>query len=141
MGQAGALRLSPAQAMLHRQPVITGGVMRATRVAMLMLITAVSMTLAACAASTGGGAAEGTGFIVPIEVENNLSGLSGTSVYIARSTGTGRRLLGPVETGRKRTFEYDAREGMYRLTAKQQGIGQDSIVSDAFQLQPGMEVR
>jgi len=115
--------------------------MRAARVAFLSLITATTTTLAACAASTGTGGADSASFIVPIEVENNSSGLEGTSIYIARSSGTGRRLLGPVESGRKRSFEYDAREGIYRLTAKQQGIRSDSIVSDAFQLQPGMVIQ
>jgi hypothetical protein len=115
--------------------------MRAARVAFLSLIAATTTSLAACAASTGAGGADSASFIVPIEVENNLSGLEGTSIYIARSSGTGRRLLGPVESGRKRSFEYDAREGTYRLTAKQQGIRSDSIVSDAFQLQPGMVIQ
>jgi hypothetical protein len=115
--------------------------MRAARVAFLMLITAVGTTLAACAAKSGAEPGAPSGFLVPIEVENNLSGLTGTSVYIARSTGGSRRLLGPVETGRKRTFQYDAREGLYRLTAKQQGMRADSVVSDVFQLQPGMVVQ
>jgi len=115
--------------------------MRAARVACFVLVTTAGLSLAACAAKAGTEAGAATGFIVPIEVENNLSGLTGTAVYIARSTGTGRRLLGPVETGRKRTFQYDAKEGLYRLTAKQQGTRSDSIVSDPFQLQPGMVVQ
>jgi hypothetical protein len=117
--------------------------MRAARVAFLLLTVAAGTALAACAAKTGGdqAGAAATGFVVPIEVENNMDGLSGASIYISRSTGSSRRLLGPVETGRKRTFQYDAREGMYRLTARPQGIRGDSVVSDVFQLQPGMVVQ
>jgi hypothetical protein len=116
--------------------------MRAAPVALLMLVTVAGLGLAACAAKTGTGAgAATTGFVVPIEVENNLSGLVGTSIYITRSSGTGRRLLGPVENGQKRTFEYDAVAGTFKLIARQQGVRADSIVSDNFQLQPGMAVQ
>jgi len=116
--------------------------MRVARVALLLLTIAAGAGLAACAAKSGDGAeAAATGFVVPIEVENNLSSLSGASIYIARANGTGRRLLGPVESGRKRTFDYDARAGMFRLTAKPQGVRADSVLSDPFQLQPGMVVQ
>ncbi|NJD11080.1 MAG: hypothetical protein FIB01_11825, partial [Gemmatimonadetes bacterium] len=117
--------------------------MRAARLASVLLITAAGLGLGACAAKSGaeGGAAPGN-FVVPIEVENNVSGLSGTAVYISRSSGTGRRLLGQVESGRKRSFDYDAKAGVYKLTARLQGgTRADSIVSENFQLQPGMVVQ
>jgi len=114
--------------------------MRAARISIVLFICAAGLALVACAANSAGSGGN-SGYVVPIEVENNLSGLSGASIYIARSSGTGRRLLGPVESGQKKTFEYDARNGTYRLTARPQGVGQDSIVSDVFQLQPGMVVQ
>jgi len=116
--------------------------MRVARVAALLLMTGTALAVAACAAKSGGEAgAASTGFIVPIEVENNLTGLGGASIYISHPSGTSRRLLGPVESGRKRTFEYDAKAGVFKLTARQQGTRADSIVSENFQLQPGMAVQ
>jgi hypothetical protein len=115
--------------------------MRAVRSGLFMLVTGAGVALAGCAANSGSAGADATSFTVPIEVENNVSGLTGTSIYIARSSGTGRRLLGPVESGRKRTFQYDAKEGLYRLTAREQGVRADSIVSEPFQIQPGMVIQ
>lgn len=113
--------------------------MRAARTLALMLGATTALALAACAANTEGTQAGEDTFVVPIEIDNNLSGLAGTSIFIARSTGSGRRLLGPIESGQKKTFSYDARPGMYRLTAKS-GMRSDSIVSEQFQLFAGTSV-
>lgn len=114
--------------------------MRSTRTLGLAVIALAAIALAACsAASTGTQGGQDT-FLVPIEVDNNLSGLTGATIYIVRSTGTNRRLLGPVESGRKNTFNYDASIGSYRLIARQ-GVGMDSIVSEQFRLDPGVYVQ
>ena len=111
--------------------------MRAVRVLGLMLVAGFVMTLAACASS--GGANTGEAYTVPVEVDNNLSGLSGATIYVQRQTGTNRRLLGPAESGQKKTFQWDARDGSYVLVARLTG-GQADIVSDVFQVQNGVVV-
>lgn len=113
--------------------------MRSPALVFLAVVAAGAIALSACAAATGSAGGQG-GFIVPIEVENTLSGLTGATVYIVRNSGSGRRLLGPVESGSKRTFDYDASVGQYRLVARQ-GVGMDSTVSDQFRLEPGVVVQ
>jgi len=111
--------------------------MRAASILLVTLVAAAGFYAPGCAPTAG---STTDAFVVPIEVDNNLTGLSGASIYINRSTGTSRRLLGPVEAGKKRTFEYDARAGFYRLIARR-AMSDDSIVSDTFQLQPGTMVQ
>lgn len=113
--------------------------MRSSALVFLAVVAAGAVALSACAASTGSTAGQ-DGFVVPIEVENTLSGLTGATVYIVRSSGSGRRLLGPVESGSKRTFDYDASVGQYRLIARQ-GVSMDSIVSEQFRLEPEVVVQ
>lgn len=111
--------------------------MRTLRVLALLLIAAGTLTLGACASS--GTASDGAGsFTVPVEVDNNLLQFGGVTVYISRSSGTSRRLLGPVDGGQKRTFPHDAETGTYILTARQAGAA--DLVSEPFQLQPGARV-
>jgi hypothetical protein len=63
---------------------------------------------------------------------------SGVTIYIARGSGTGRRLLGPVDGGEKRSFTHDAATGTYVLVAR--AAGSADLVSDPFQVQPGARV-
>lgn len=121
--------------------------MRAVRTWCLLVLAGGALTLAGCAAKGGTGAEAGTAaaategaFQVPIEVDNNLSALTGVTVYVQRQGGTNRRMLGMVESGQKRTFEYDAREGTFQLLARRGG-GQSDIVSELFQLSTGMGVQ
>lgn len=110
--------------------------MTAVRTLALALVASAGVTLAACAAKTGSSTPAAGTFVVPIEIEN-LAGMGGggASVYISTTSGSRRRLLGPIDNGQKKTFQYDAREGNYELTARL-GLGQDSVVSEAFQLTP-----
>ncbi|HSJ12985.1 MAG TPA: hypothetical protein VK939_01135 [Longimicrobiales bacterium] len=110
--------------------------MRTLRVPALLVAATVVLALPACA--TTGTAGDGTSFSVPIEVDNNLLTFGGVTVYVSRSSGLARRLLGPVEGGQKRTFPYDAQTGTFVLTARQAGAA--DLVSEQFQLQPGARV-
>lgn len=110
--------------------------MKLTRLLALLIVAAAALTAGACAST--GTAGDGAGFTVPVEVDNNLLQFGGVTVYISRSSGTSRRLLGPVEGGRKATFQHDAETGTYVLTARQAGAA--DLVSEPFQLQPGARV-
>jgi hypothetical protein len=110
--------------------------MRTARVLALLLSAVAALSVGACA--TSGTSGDAGGFTVPVEVDNNLMQLSGVTVYITRNTGSGRRLLGPVESSQKRTFTYDANTGTYLLTARR--AGSPDLTSDPFQLQPGARV-
>lgn len=105
----------------------------------LVLVLSAALLLGACAA--GGGTRSGPdGFVVPIEVENTLADRAGATIYIVRTGDGVRRLLGPVEAGRKRSFDYDAVTGDHRLVARQ-GMGPDSTLSEPFRLAPGLRVQ
>ncbi|MEO5511762.1 MAG: hypothetical protein ABIV28_03390 [Longimicrobiales bacterium] len=75
----------------------------------------------------------GPSFPISILVDNGMTNMQGITVSITRESG-GPRLLGPVEAGRKKTFNYDASPGGYQLIARR-GVGEENMVSEVFRLE------
>jgi hypothetical protein len=99
-----------------------------TRFALTNTILALAFVVAGCASSgatsTGGSTAAASGPASPISivVDNNTTGLNAFTISISKSNGgSGNKVLGPVDAGRRKTFSYDATEGNYQLIAKRAG--------------------
>lgn len=99
------------------------------------LLTLCLLFAAGCATTGSGGGDANT---VYLQVQNNLTGLTGVTVYLVGDGGT-RRTLGPVESNRTAEYTRDLRTGNYTLVASRAG-GAD-IVSEQFRVdQPGTVV-
>jgi hypothetical protein len=82
------------------------------------------------ASDVGGGSAT---FPVVIVVDNNLPNLKAVSAYVSVGNG-GRKLLGQVESNRKKEFTYQGTASTYKLYAKTNSAGDAEIVSDPVQI-------
>ena len=92
---------------------------------------------AGCATSSA--VAEGEAMSVQIEVDNNLRGITGVSVYLI-SPGGSRRSLGPIESNNRATYNRELRAGDYQLVATR--VGDSDIVSERFRVDTnGLVVR
>jgi ABC-type transport system substrate-binding protein len=84
------------------------------RFALTASVMAFVLVAAGCASSGSSSAAAaeaGPTFPISITVDNNLQGLKPVTVTIVRPGGG--KILGTVDSGRRRTFSYDATAGTY----------------------------
>ena len=104
------------------------------RFALAATMLALTFVSTSCASTSSAGetADAGPTFDVQIEVENAVSGLAPLSIYIQRQS-SGRKLLGTVNSGQKRTFNYTASSGVYTLSAPR-SAGQETFTSEQIQL-------
>ncbi|MGH7446022.1 MAG: hypothetical protein ACREK1_03215 [Longimicrobiales bacterium] len=86
---------------------------------------------ALCGCATSSAVATGETVSVQLQVDNNLRGITGVSVYLLSDTGT-RRSLGPVESNRQATYTRTMRAGDYQLIAAR--VGAEDIVSERFRV-------
>jgi hypothetical protein len=103
----------------------------ASSVLTLVLIVAGACASGSTATQNTAAVADGPAMTQSIVVDNGLQGLVSLTIYITQESG-GRRLLGPVESGKKATFTYEAAPGVYQLTAR--GGGQHEILSEKFRV-------
>lgn len=96
-----------------------------SRAASLVALVAVT----GCATSSA--VATGETMNVQFQVDNNLRGITGVSVYLLADTG-GRRSLGPVESNDRTAYDRTIRAGDYHLLATR--VGADDIVSERFRV-------
>ena len=89
------------------------------------------LALAAGACATSQNVATGAQLNVQLQVDNNLPGITGTSVYLMTEAGS-RRSLGPVESNRRVSFDRELRAGTYFLLATQ--VGDTDITSERFRI-------
>ena len=87
------------------------------------------IVLAGCATSSS--VATGEAMTVQIQVDNNLRGITGVSVYLLSDRG-GRRSLGPLESNTRGTYDRELRSGDYQLVASR--VGGDDIISERFRV-------
>lgn len=90
---------------------------------------AAMLALAGCATSSA--VANGDPLNVQIQVDNNLRGITGVSVYLLSDSG-GRRSLGPLESNQRTTYDRSLRSGDYQLVASR--VGGADIVSERFRV-------
>lgn len=88
----------------------------------------VVFAMTGCATSS---AATGESLAVQLQVDNNLRGISGVSLYLLSDTG-GRRSLGPIESNNRQAYERNLRAGDYQLVASR--VGAEDIVSERFRV-------
>jgi predicted small secreted protein len=88
----------------------------------------VVFAMTGCATSSG---ATGESLAVQLQVDNNLRGISGVSLYLLSDTG-GRRSLGPIESNNRQAYERNLRAGDYQLVASR--VGAEDIVSERFRV-------
>jgi hypothetical protein len=81
--------------------------------------------------ATSSAVATGEAMNVQIQVDNNLRGITGVSVYLVSDNG-GRRSLGPVESNDRNTYDRTLRAGDYQLQATR--VGADDILSERFRV-------
>ena len=93
------------------------------------------IVLAGCA--TSGSVATGEVMTVQIQVDNNLRGIAGVSVYLLSDRG-GRRSLGPLESNARGTYDRELRAGDYQLVASR--VGGDDIISERFRIDTDLVV-
>lgn len=87
------------------------------------------LAVAGCATSSA--VADGDALNVQIQVDNNLRGITGVSVYLLSDAG-GRRSLGPLESNERSTYDRSLRSGDYQLVASR--VGDADIVSERFRV-------
>lgn len=87
------------------------------------------LAVAGCATSSA--VADGDALNVQIQVDNNLRGITGVSVYLLSDTG-GRRSLGPLESNQRNSYDRSLRSGDYQLVASR--VGGEDIVSERFRV-------
>ncbi len=104
----------------------------AASVLALVILVAGACASGSTATTSTAAANAGPNFPISVMVDNGLSGLQGVTVSITRESG-GRRLLGPVDSGKKKTFTYEASSGVYQLLARR-GAGDEDIVSEKFRV-------
>ena len=92
---------------------------------------AVLLALAVTGCATGSSVASGDALSVQLQIDNNLRGITGVSVYLLSDTG-GRRSLGPLESNNKATFDRSLRAGDYQLLATR--VGAEDILSERFRV-------
>ena len=92
---------------------------------------AVLLALAVTGCATGSSVASGDALSVQLQIDNNLRGITGVSVYLLSDTG-GRRSLGPLESNNKATFDRSLRAGDYQLLATR--VGAEDILSERFRI-------
>jgi hypothetical protein len=90
---------------------------------------------AGCASSSA--VSTGETMQVQLEVDNNLRGITGVSLYLLSDTGA-RRSLGPVESNRKALYNRTLRAGDYQLIATR--VGQEDLVSERFRIDTSVVV-
>src|SRR5690606_32854362 len=81
--------------------------------------------------ATSSAVASGESMNVQIQVDNNLRGITGVSVYLLSDNGS-RRSLGPVESNDRNSYDRTIRAGDYQLLATR--IGGDDILSERFRV-------
>lgn len=94
-----------------------------------LLVAMITLATAACATSQN--VATGAELTVQLQVDNNLQGITGTSVYLMTESGT-RRSLGPVESNRRVNFDRELRAGTYYLLATR--VGEPDLTSERFRI-------
>jgi hypothetical protein len=94
--------------------------------AALLVVVAV---FASCATSSS--VATGEALSVRLQVDNNLRGITGVTVYLLSDTG-GRRSLGNIESNERQTYDRSLRAGDYQLVASR--VGADDIISERFRV-------
>lgn len=92
---------------------------------------AVLLAFAVTGCATGSSVASGEALSVQLQIDNNLRGITGVSVYLLSDTG-GRRSLGPLESNNKATFDRSLRAGDYQLLATR--VGAEDILSERFRV-------
>lgn len=92
---------------------------------------AVLFALAVTGCATSASVASGDALSVQLQIDNNLRGITGVSVYLLSDTG-GRRSLGPLESNNKATFDRSLRAGDYQLLATR--VGAEDILSERFRI-------
>lgn len=92
---------------------------------------AVLLALVVTGCATGSSVASGDALSVQLQIDNNLRGITGVSVYLLSDTG-GRRSLGPLESNNKATFDRSLRAGDYQLLATR--VGAEDILSERFRI-------
>ncbi|HSK17562.1 MAG TPA: hypothetical protein VK912_00370 [Longimicrobiales bacterium] len=92
---------------------------------------AVLLALAVTGCATGSSVATGEALSVQLQIDNNLRGITGVSVYLLSDTG-GRRSLGPLESNNKASFDRSLRAGDYQLLATR--VGAEDILSERFRV-------
>jgi hypothetical protein len=92
---------------------------------------AVLLALAVTGCATGSSVASGEALSVQLQIDNNLRGITGVSVYLLSDTG-GRRSLGPLESNNKATYDRSLRAGDYQLLATR--VGAEDILSERFRV-------
>ncbi|HEX2166544.1 MAG TPA: hypothetical protein VHG09_04840 [Longimicrobiales bacterium] len=90
---------------------------------------AVLLTFTGCAARSA--ADPGEMLNVQIQVDNNLRGITGVSIYLLSDTGA-RRSLGPVESNDRVAYDRMLSFGDYQLIATR--VGAEDIVSQRFRV-------
>lgn len=97
----------------------------------LTLLAVLFAAFATAACATSSAVASGAMMNTQLEVQNNLQGITGTSIYLVTETGS-RRSLGPVESNQTVTFERRLRANTYYLVATR--VGQEDLVSERFRI-------
>lgn len=97
----------------------------------LTLISSLVVLTAAAGCATSSSVATGDAMNVQIQVDNNLRGITGVSVYLLSDRG-GRRSLGPLESNNRATYDRELRAGDYQLVASR--VGGEDIVSERFRV-------
>lgn len=95
------------------------------------LVAPLAVLLALTGCATGSAASSGEMLNVQIQVDNNLRGITGVSVYLLSDTGA-RRSLGPVESNDRVAYNRVMRFGDYQLLATR--VGGEDIVSQRFRV-------
>lgn len=90
---------------------------------------AVLFVFTGCATSSA--ANSGEVLNVQIQVDNNLRGITGVSIYLLSDTGS-RRSLGPVESNDRVAYDHTLPFGDYQLVATR--VGGEDIVSQRFRV-------
>ena len=88
-----------------------------------------TLTITGCATTSA--VASGEELSVQLQIDNNLPGITGVSVYLLSDRGS-RRSLGPLESNDKATYDRTLRAGDYQLLATR--VGGDDILSERFRL-------
>lgn len=94
-------------------------------------LTALFMIFATAGCATSSSVATGETLEVQLQVDNNLRGIAGVSIYLLSDTG-GRRSLGPLESNNRQAYDRTLRSGDYQLVASR--VGADDIVSERFRV-------
>lgn len=97
----------------------------------MTLAAPLAALLAVAGCATSSAVADGDALNVQIQVDNNLRGITGVSIYLLSDTG-GRRSLGPLESNQRNSYDRSLRSGDYQLVASR--VGGEDIVSERFRV-------